>query len=151
MAFPLLPSDHVSLDRGPSLAQINVMPDDRHELITHIERLPVLLRAEHDPERKVVLADVVRYLEEKLLQVARGSGRNARRLLLGDVFNLCGYAPLPFRHGGIQLYQSLIHIPHVATGPGHIVLPFADLPAQVLCIVLHRPTARTVLSVNARG
>jgi hypothetical protein len=44
--------------------------DDRHELITHIERLRALLRQPRETVEKAVLVDLVRYLEGRLLERA---------------------------------------------------------------------------------
>jgi len=48
------------------------MADDRHELITHIERLRALLRQQREVAERAVLADLVRYLERKLIEMAGG-------------------------------------------------------------------------------
>lgn len=49
-----------------------MLTDDLHELITHIERLRAMLNQTREAVEKPVLADLVRYLEGKLIETAGG-------------------------------------------------------------------------------
>ena len=49
------------------------MEEDPHERITHIERCQALMKATKDTVHKAVLADLVRYLESRLKQMAEAA------------------------------------------------------------------------------
>jgi hypothetical protein len=64
--------NRLAIDYEALAVRIEKMEVERDELVTHIERCGKLLRATRQPTHKAVLADLLRYLEGRLLETVGG-------------------------------------------------------------------------------